>query len=75
LSSAAFVRGYLDTAGEASFVPREAMLPALFEGALLENAFRELGNELQQRSHMAWIPMQGILRTLGVEWRREFAGT
>jgi maltose alpha-D-glucosyltransferase/alpha-amylase len=68
-SSAAFVRGYLDTANEALFVPNEAMLSVLLEGAVLEKAFTELRSDLQHRPRMAWIPMQGVLRMLGIEWR------
>jgi maltose alpha-D-glucosyltransferase / alpha-amylase len=68
-ASAAFVRGYLETAKDSPFIPPAAMLSALLDAALLEKAFADLRGELQRRPDMAWIPMQGILRLLGVEPR------
>jgi maltose alpha-D-glucosyltransferase/alpha-amylase len=66
-TSAALVRGYLDGAGDAPFVPRSpAMRSVLVDTALLEKAFRELQSELKGRPDMAWIPLQGILRLLGL---------
>ncbi|MDF2691939.1 MAG: Trehalose synthase [Labilithrix sp.] len=69
-AAAAFVRGYLDTAQDAVFVPNAPMLSVLLDAATLEKAFAELRTELSQRPDMAWIPMQGILRLLGIEPHR-----
>jgi maltose alpha-D-glucosyltransferase/alpha-amylase len=64
--SAAFLRGYLEVAGEAPFVPKNpAMRSLLLEAATIEKAFTELRSELRRRPDMAWIPLQGILRLLG----------
>jgi maltose alpha-D-glucosyltransferase/alpha-amylase len=64
-ASAAFFRGYLDTAKEAPFVPKsDAMVSVLVEAALLEKAFAELRNDLRRRPEMAWIPLSAILRTI-----------
>ncbi len=68
-ASAAFVRGYLDTAHDAPFIPNAPMLSTLLDAAILEKAFAELRTELHRRPEMAWIAMQGILRMLGVEPR------
>lgn len=43
------------------------MLSVLLDAAVLEKAFTELRNELQRRPDMAWIPMQGILRMIGID--------
>src|SRR5690606_21293977 len=64
-ASAAFVRGYLETAGQAPFLPSSReMLSVLLETSMIEKAFAELRNELRRRPHMAWIPLQGILRLM-----------
>ncbi len=65
-AAAAFVRGYLETAGSASFLPsHRGTTSALLDATMLEKAFVELRNELRNRPSMAWIPMQGILRMVG----------
>ncbi len=69
-ASAAFVRGYLDTAKDAVFVPNAPMLGTLLEAAIVEKAFAELRTELHRHPEMAWIPIQGILRLLGIELPR-----
>src|SRR4029077_18638031 len=61
-ASAAFLRGYLQAAGDAPYVPTGAMRTVLFETSVLEKAFAELRSELTLRPQMAWIPMQGVLR-------------
>ena len=67
-ASAAFLRGYLDTAKEAPFIPRSAaMTSVLLETATIEKAFAELKVELERRPEMAWIPLQGIVRMLGIQ--------
>ena len=65
-ASAAYLRGYLDRAGEASFVPTGPMLSALLEAGVIEKACVELRAELDERPEMAWIPMQALLRLLGI---------
>jgi maltose alpha-D-glucosyltransferase/alpha-amylase len=66
-ASAAFVRGYLDTAEGAVFVPNAAMMSTLLDVSILEKAFTELNDELLRRPEQAWIPMQGVIRLLGLE--------
>jgi maltose alpha-D-glucosyltransferase/alpha-amylase len=64
-AAAAFVRGYLDVAGDARFLPAsQAMRTVLLETALMEKAFGALRSELRERPEMAWVPMQAILRLL-----------
>ena len=64
-ASAAFLRGYLDTAKDAPFIPKnKAMIAVLIDTATLEKAFAELRNEMKRRPEMAWIPLQGILRMM-----------
>ena len=64
-ASAAFLRGYLETAEGAPFLSKSAaMRSVLLETSLLEKAFGELRVELRDRPAMAWIPMQAILRVL-----------
>jgi maltose alpha-D-glucosyltransferase/alpha-amylase len=69
-ASAAFVRGYLDAAAGAPFIPRTpAMVSILLECAQIEKAFAELRTELTARPDMVWIPLQGILRLLQADGR------
>jgi maltose alpha-D-glucosyltransferase / alpha-amylase len=64
-AAAAFVRGYLDAADGAPFLPRsEATRAVLLETALLEKAFGELRTMMRDRPELAWIPMRAILRLL-----------
>ena len=64
-AAAAFLRGYLDTANDASFLPKsQATRSVLLETALLEKAFGELRTEMRDRPELAWIPMRAILRLL-----------
>ena len=70
-AAAALLRGYLDTAEGAVFLPGEALVDVLLEASLLERAFGELNAHLQRRPEQAWIPIEGILRLLGVEPPRE----
>jgi maltose alpha-D-glucosyltransferase/alpha-amylase len=64
--AATFLRGYLEVAGEASFVPtaREE-LQVLLDAHLLEKAVYELGYELNNRPEWVGIPLQGILQVMG----------
>jgi len=62
-ASAAFLRGYLETAAGAIFLPRSAsMVTVLVETTTLEKAFAELRTEMRHRPEMVWVPLQGILR-------------
>ncbi|MCL2777770.1 MAG: maltose alpha-D-glucosyltransferase [Polyangiaceae bacterium] len=64
-TSAALLRGYLDTAGDQPFVPQiPAILSMMLDTAVLERAFVELRHELRRQSNRAWIPLQGIVRLL-----------
>ena len=59
--SAAFLRSYLDAAGEAPFVPADREeFALLLNGLLLEKAVYELGYELNNRPDWAAIPLEGI---------------
>ena len=63
--AAAFLRGYLETAGDAPFLSKDAATRAvLLDTALLEKAFGEVRTELRDRPEMAWVPMRAILRML-----------
>jgi hypothetical protein len=62
-ASAAFLRGYLEAAKDAPFLPTSAPMTALLlETSILKKALAELRAELRHRPEMAWIPLQGILR-------------
>ena len=63
--SAGFVKAYLTTAGQASFVPRSRdELQVLLDAYLLEKAIYELGYELNNRPDWVPIPLQGILQLI-----------
>ncbi|MDB4942751.1 MAG: Trehalose synthase [Labilithrix sp.] len=67
-ASAAFVRGYMDMAKDAPFIPKsKATASMLLETATIEKAFAELRVELGRNPENVWIPLQGILRLLGVQ--------
>jgi maltose alpha-D-glucosyltransferase/alpha-amylase len=60
-----FLKTYLDTAGGASFVPRErAQLDEMLKVFLLEKAVYELGYELGSRPSWVRIPLLGIRELL-----------
>jgi maltose alpha-D-glucosyltransferase/alpha-amylase len=60
-ASSAFVRAYLKTAGNASFIPRnDSDLELLLNAFLLEKSVYELGYELNNRPDWVPIPIQGI---------------
>ncbi|MDP9023448.1 MAG: phosphotransferase, partial [Actinomycetota bacterium] len=63
--SAAFLRSYLTTVGEAPFVPPDhEQLSTLLEAYVLEKAVYELGYELNNRPSWVRIPLQGALQLL-----------
>jgi maltose alpha-D-glucosyltransferase/alpha-amylase len=61
-ASAAFVRSYLESAGEAPFVPRDrAHLQVLLNTFVLEKALYEVAYEVNHRPGWARIPLEGIV--------------
>jgi maltose alpha-D-glucosyltransferase / alpha-amylase len=64
-SSAAFLRGYFDTAGNASFLPDDpAQRDALLRLLMLDKALYELNYELNNRPDWVRIPLWGIFDLL-----------
>lgn len=64
-TSAAFLRAYLDEAGEAAFLPRDRTeLETLLNQFTLAKAFYELVYELNNRPQWVRIPLSGILALL-----------
>ncbi|MCC6543469.1 MAG: maltose alpha-D-glucosyltransferase [Nitrospirae bacterium] len=60
-----FLRSYLDTAGNASFIPDDLEeLDILLKVFMLEKAVYELGYELNNRPDWVHIPMKGIKQLL-----------
>ena len=58
---AAFVKSYLETAGEADFIPRDREdLLLMLNAFLMEKAIYELGYELNNRPEWVGIPLIGI---------------
>ncbi|HEU5015990.1 MAG TPA: maltose alpha-D-glucosyltransferase [Roseiflexaceae bacterium] len=61
--SVSFLKQYLATAGNASFIPQKREnLEVLLDAFLLEKAVYELGYELNNRPAWVRIPLQGILQ-------------
>ena len=64
-TSAAFLREYLDTAGNASFVPKhDAELAILLDAFTLANALQELETELKGTGETITIPLFAIAHIL-----------
>ncbi|HTL44622.1 MAG TPA: maltose alpha-D-glucosyltransferase [Vicinamibacterales bacterium] len=64
-TSAAFLRGYFETTGDASFIPTDPVQrAALLDLFLLDKAFYELRYELNSRPEWVRIPLTGILELL-----------
>jgi maltose alpha-D-glucosyltransferase/alpha-amylase len=60
-----FLRGYLEAADGARFLPRaDRELDGLLTVFLLEKAVYELGYELNNRPHWVHLPVSGILGLL-----------
>jgi maltose alpha-D-glucosyltransferase/alpha-amylase len=58
-----FVRGYLDTARKAAFVPRDPEeLRVLLEISLLEESLYELNHALEHQRDLVRVPLEGILQ-------------
>jgi maltose alpha-D-glucosyltransferase/alpha-amylase len=65
-TSAAFLEGYLDTAGPAPFVPADpSQRQALLDLFLVDKALYELNYELNNRPDWARIPLRGLAELLG----------
>jgi maltose alpha-D-glucosyltransferase/alpha-amylase len=63
--SAAFIKTYLTTAGDAAFLPKsKEELQVLLNAYLLEKVIYELGYELNNRPQWVPIPLQRILQLL-----------
>jgi maltose alpha-D-glucosyltransferase/alpha-amylase len=64
-TSAAFLRGYVGTAGDAFFIPRDPVQrDALLQLFILEKALYELDYELNNRPDWVRIPLAGIVELL-----------
>jgi maltose alpha-D-glucosyltransferase/alpha-amylase len=67
-ASAAFLKGYLATAGAALFIPAEpSQCDQLLQLFMLDKAFYELNYELNNRPDWLRIPLLGILGTVNGE--------
>jgi maltose alpha-D-glucosyltransferase / alpha-amylase len=65
-AGASFLRTYLETAGDAAFVPSSPEQVAAVLGTLVaERAFFELRNALETAPHRARVPLYGLVRLLG----------
>ncbi|HJU12499.1 MAG TPA: hypothetical protein VJ728_16565, partial [Candidatus Binataceae bacterium] len=65
-TSWAFLKGYLETAGESPIVPGDLdELKALLDAFVLDKAIYELGYELNNRPDWIIIPMHGIEQIIG----------
>ncbi|MBP7147946.1 MAG: maltose alpha-D-glucosyltransferase [Acidobacteria bacterium] len=65
-AAVAFLRGYLEAAGDLALAPRDpGQRELLLEVFLLEKAVYELGYELNNRPLWAGTPLRGILQLLG----------
>ncbi len=74
-TSATFLRGYLEAAGNAAFLPSDpAELGALLDFYILDKTIYELRYELNNRPDWVGIPLESILRRAEVDAAR-LAGT
>jgi maltose alpha-D-glucosyltransferase/alpha-amylase len=64
-ASAAFLNGYLQSGGEAAYLPRDpGELGTMLEFYLLDKAVYELRYELNNRPDWVAIPLEGVLRRI-----------
>jgi maltose alpha-D-glucosyltransferase/alpha-amylase len=67
-SSWAFLKGYLEAAGVASFIPKSNdELRILLDAFVMDKAIYELGYELNNRPEWLLIPLLSIAQLLGLE--------
>ena len=67
-SSWAFLKGYLESAGHASFIPRNHdELRILLDAFVMDKAVYELGYELNNRPDWLLVPLLSIGQLLGLE--------
>jgi maltose alpha-D-glucosyltransferase / alpha-amylase len=67
-SSWSFMRGYLEAAGQAPFVPKTRdELKVLLDTFMMEKAVYELGYELNNRPDWLLIPLRAITQMIGLE--------
>ena len=70
-ASARFLRGYLDTAGDAAYLPKGAdAFSAMLDFYLLDKAVYELRYELNNRPDWVAIPLAGVRRLLETDMPR-----
>jgi maltose alpha-D-glucosyltransferase/alpha-amylase len=75
-ASAQFLRGYLELAGEAAFMPHDpGELAALLEFYILDKTVYELRYELNNRPDWVAIPLEALLRRIEAEPARPPAAT
>ena len=63
--SASFLRSYLETARQGTFLPSSPQLETLLTAYLLERALKELRYDLRHRPERANVPLTGILQLCG----------
>jgi predicted trehalose synthase len=64
--AAAYLRAYLDRAGDADFLPRtEEGRSAILHAFLVEKAIYELRYEMNNRPEWVRVPLEGLLEILG----------
>ncbi|HEX6105795.1 MAG TPA: maltose alpha-D-glucosyltransferase [Gemmatimonadales bacterium] len=74
-ASAAFLGGYLETAADARFLPRDhAELHAMLEFYELDKTVYELRYELNNRPDWVGIPLEAVLRRVEADTARPAAG-
>ena len=62
------MRGYLEAAGQAPFVPKTRdELKVLLDTFMMEKAVYELGYELNNRPDWLFIPLRAITQMIGLE--------
>jgi maltose alpha-D-glucosyltransferase/alpha-amylase len=67
-SSWAFLKGYLEAAGHAAFIPKnDNELTILLDAFVMDKAIYELGYELNNRPDWLLIPLLSISQLLGLE--------
>jgi maltose alpha-D-glucosyltransferase/alpha-amylase len=70
-TSASFLRGYLDRAGQAPYLPHEPVgLATMLEFYILDKSVYELRYELNNRPAWADIPLEALLRRIEIETGR-----